>query len=106
MTIKIIDTYNRSVVEPLGIIREDLLDDRIEFSMFPTNSPSQEYMKQMVTEGHFPAARQPEDIIEWTDTECIVTIVWNDYYAAQTHANRKMAANFPGLISSVVAEDD
>jgi hypothetical protein len=105
MTIKIIDTYNRSVVEPLGLIREDLLDDRENFSMF-SNPAVQESMKQLVADGQFPATKQPEDSIEWTDTECIVTIVWNDYYAAQQHCARKLAANYPGLISSVIVEDD
>ena len=105
MTIKIIDTYNRSVVEPLGIIRPDLLDDRTEFAMF-INPTVQEAMKQLVADGKFPATKQPEDSIVWTDTECIVTIVWNDYHAAQQHSTRKLAANYPGMISSVVVEDD
>jgi len=105
MTIKIIDTYNRATVEPLGIIRPDLLNDRTEFAMF-ANPTIQEVMKQLVADGKFPATKQPEDIIEWTDTECIVTIVWNDYYAAQAHVSQKLAANYPGLISSVVVEDD
>ena len=105
MTIKCIDTYDRAIVEPLGIIREDLIHDRTEFSMFPANSPKREYMKQMVADGHFPATPQPEDSIVWTDTECIVTIVWNDYYSAQTHSTRKLSTNYPGLKSSVVVED-
>ena len=105
MTIKLIDTYDRAVVEPLGIIREDLLDDRIEFSMF-SNPEVRNYMKQLVADGHFPATTQPEDSIVWTDTECIVTIVWNDYYSAMNHSTRKLAANYPGLKSSVVVEED
>ena len=105
MTIKLIDTYDRAVVEPLGIIREDLLHDRSEFAMFPANSPARAYMQQMVADGHLPATQQPEDSIVWTDTECIVTIVWNDYYAASGHSSRKLASNYPGLKSSVVVED-
>ena len=105
MTIKCIDTYDRAIVEPLGIIREDLIHDRTDFSMFLSNSPAREYMKQMVADGHFPAEPQPEDSIVWTDTECVVTIVWNDYPSALAHANRKLGSNFPGLKSSVVVED-
>lgn len=105
MTIKIIDTYDRAVVEPLGIIREDLIHDRTDFAMFLPNSPAREYMKQMVADGHLPGEQQPEDSIVWTDTECIVTIVWNDYSSALAHANRKLASNYPGLKSSVVVED-
>ena len=105
MTIKCVDTYDRATVEPLGIIREDLIHDRTDFAMFPANSPAREYMKQMVADGHLPGEQQPEDSIVWTDTECIVTIVWNDYYSAQTHSSRKLAANYPGLKSSVVVED-
>lgn len=104
MTIKIIDTYDRATVEPLGIIRLDLLDDRENFSMFE-NPAVRDAMKQLVADGHFPATKQPEDSIEWTDTECIVTIVWNDYAMAQQHSARKLSANYPGLKSSVVVED-
>jgi hypothetical protein len=106
MTIKIIDTYDRAVVEPLSIIREDLLNDRSEFAMLIPNSPAQEFMKQMVAEGKLPSTQQPEDSVQWTDTECIVTIVWNDYYAAQQHCSRKLAANIAGLKTSVVVEED
>jgi hypothetical protein len=105
MTIKLIDTYDRAIVEPLGIIREDLLNDRSEFAMFQPNSLSREFMQQQVADGHFPSTQQPEDSIVWTDTECIVTIVWNDHSAATSHSARKLAANYPGMKSSVVVED-
>ena len=106
MTIKLIDTYDRAIVEPLGMIREDLLHDRSDFAMFQPNSPAREYMLKQVTDGHLPSTQQPEDSIVWTDTECIVTIVWNDYYNAQNCSIRKLGQNVPGLKSSVVVEED
>jgi len=105
MTIKLIDTYDRAIVEPLGMIREDLLHDRSDFAMFQPNSPAREYMLKQVTDGHLPSTQQPEDSIVWTDTECIVTIVWNDYDAAHGHSVGKLSANYPGLKSSVVTRD-
>jgi hypothetical protein len=105
MTIKLIDTYDRAIVEPLGLIREDLLHDRSEFAMFQPNSPVRAYLQQEVADGHLPATLQPEDSIVWTDTECIVTIVWNNHSAATSHSARKLAANYPGMKSSVVVED-
>ena len=106
MTIKLIDTYDRAVVEPLGIIREDLLHDRSDFAMFPANSPVREFLQQQVADGHLPSTLQPEDSIVWTDTECIVTVVWNEYYNAQNYSIRKLGQNVPGLKSSVVVEED
>ena len=105
MTIKLIDTYDRAIVEPLGMIREDLLHDRSDFAMFQPNSPVRGFLQQHVADGHLPSTQQPEDSIVWTDTECIVTIVWNDYNAATSHSARKLASNYPGMISSVVVED-
>jgi hypothetical protein len=106
MTIKIIDTYDRSVVESLGMFTDEdaSIGDRVNFPTLPPSVADQ--MKQHVAEGKLPATRQPEDSIVWTDTECIVTIVWLDYYSAETHRQGKQRnVQSSGLKSSVIVED-
>ena len=105
MTIKCIDTYDRAIVEPLGIFSDETaMFDRVDF---PTLPPAiAEIMKDHVANGKLPATRQPEDGVVWTDTECIVTIVWLDYVSATSHSESKKAGvSRIGLKSSVVVED-
>ena len=107
MTIKLIDTYDRAVIEPLGIFSDEntAIGDRTNFSGLPPALA--ELMKEYVVEGKLPATRQPEDSIVWTDTECIVTIVWNDYYTATLRSVGKASSlGSIGLKSSVVVEED
>ena len=107
MTIKLIDTYDRAVIEPLGIFSDEnaTIGDRTNFPGLPPAVA--ELMKEYVVEGKLPATRQPEDSIVWTDTECIVTIVWLDYYTATLRSVGKTSSlGSIGLKSSVVVEED
>ena len=107
MKIKLIDTYDRAIIEPLGIwsLHDDaFFDDRTHFSRLPPNVA--QMMKEHVAEGRYPATRQPEDSIVWTDTEVIVTWVWYDARAARERSNMKLLAlQSIGLKSSVVTSD-
>ena len=104
MTIKCIDTYDRSIVEPLGIFsNEDAMFDRVNFPTFPPAIAEQ--IKELIAGGKLPATRQPEDSIVWTDTECIVTITWLDFPAAVSQSNSKNDLKRFGIKSSVVVED-
>ena len=107
MNIKLIDTYDRAIVEPLGIFADEnaILGDRSNFpGLLPTGA---ELMKEYVAEGEFPAIRQPEDSIVWSDTEVIVTFVWNDPRAAENWSDIKLSSfQSIGLKSSVVVNDN
>lgn len=106
MTIKCIDTYDRATVEQLGLFLDEnaTIADR---TTFPTLPPAvAEEMKQLVADGKLPATRQPEDSMIWTDTECIITIVWLDYPTAVARSQGKLfSMKNKGLKSSVVVED-
>jgi hypothetical protein len=107
MTIKCIDTYDRAVVEPLGVFSNEsaMFDDRANFSNLPPAVAEQ--MKEHVANGRLPSTRQPEDGIVWTDTECIITMVWLDYPSAIIYSNGKLTAGQKlGIKSSVVVEED
>ena len=106
MTIKCIDTYDRSIVEPLGIFSDEaaVLGDRENFPMIPP--PFAEKLRTAVAEGKLPATRHPEDSMVWTDTELIVTVVWLDYPTALERCmSKRNGVGTIGLKSSVVVED-
>jgi len=108
MKIRLIDTYYRVIAEPLGIwsLHDDtFFDDRTHFSRLPPHVA--DLMKENVAAGRYPATRQPEDSIVWSDTEIIITWVWYDLRAARERSNMKLfALQSMGLKSSVVVVDD